>query len=272
MAVPSKKDLHRPILEIAAEIGGTVSVRQFNDTLARRFALTEADLDDRSSSGSRRFYDRVSFALQDLRLAGLIAQLGRGYRQITDEGRRFLQNHQGVITDRDLRQIRAQLHPDGETNDAMEPATWSDSQDATPTELMDLGFGKLQTQLADEMMESISKVTPDRFEQLVVDLLVKMGYGQGETVGRSGDGGIDGVIDQDPLGLEKVYIQAKRYTAGTVGEPEIRNFSGSLDARGANKGVFITTSTFSSTARQTAQIISAGNSSYGWWMATNWPN
>ena len=93
----------------------------------------------------------------------------------------------------------------------------------------------------------------------MVDLLVKMGYGQGEAVGRSGDGGIDGIINQDALGLEKVYVQAKRYTAGAVGEPEIRNFSGSLDAKGATKGVFITTSTFSSAARQTAQTISAGN-------------
>ena len=93
----------------------------------------------------------------------------------------------------------------------------------------------------------------------MVDLLVKMGYGQGETIGRSGDGGIDGIINQDALGLDKVYIQAKRYTVGSVGEPEIRNFSGSLDPYGATKGVFITTSTFSNTAHQTAQTISAGN-------------
>ena len=85
-----------------------------------------------------------------------------------------------------------------------------------------------------------------------------MGYGEGVTVGRSGDGGIDGIINQDALGLEKVYVQAKRW-ASQVGEPEIRNFSGSLDPHGATKGVFITTSTFSSTARQTAQTISAGS-------------
>ena len=103
------------------------------------------------------------------------------------------------------------------------------------------------------------EAAPAQFERLVVNLLEQMGYGEGKVVGRSGDGGIDGIISQDALGLEKVFVQAKRYTAGSVGEPEIRNFSGSLDAQGASKGVFITTSTFSSTARQTAQTISAGN-------------
>ena len=116
---------------------------------------------------------------------------------------------------------------------------------------------QLRAKLADELLESIMKLTPDRFEQLVVNLLEKMGYGKGEAVGRSGDGGIDG-INQDPLGLEKVYIQAKRWS-NQVGEPEVRNFSGSLDAKGAAKGVFITNSTFSRAAKETARNISAGN-------------
>ncbi len=120
------------------------------------------------------------------------------------------------------------------------------------------GDQQLRERLADELLENIMKLTPGRFEQLVVNLLEKMGYGEGQTVGRSGDGGIDGIIDQDPLGLEKVYIQAKRWSS-QVGDPEIRNFSGSLDAKGAAKGVFITTSTFSSTAKETTRNISAGN-------------
>ena len=117
---------------------------------------------------------------------------------------------------------------------------------------------ELRDGLADELLIILKGMSPARFETLVVNLLERMGYGEGESVGRSGDGGIDGIINQDPLGLEKVYIQAKRWQS-QVGEPEIRNFSGSLEAKGASKGVFITTSTFSSTARQTAQFISAGN-------------
>ena len=128
----------------------------------------------------------------------------------------------------------------------------------TPEELMAQSARQLQTKLADELLESITQLTPDRFEQLVVNLLEKMGYGKGEAVGRSHDGGIDGIINQDKLGFEKVYIQAKRWS-NQVGEPEIRNFSGSLDAKGAAKGVFITTSTFSSPAKRTAQNISTGN-------------
>lgn len=124
---------------------------------------------------------------------------------------------------------------------------------------MATAYKGLLAHLISDLRATINGVDPDRFERLVVKLLEKMGYGEGRAIGRSGDGGIDGVINQDALGLEKVYIQAKRYTTGSVGEPEIRNFSGSLDARGASKGVFITTSTFSSTARQTAQTISAGN-------------
>ena len=137
--------------------------------------------------------------------------------------------------------------------------TTKDDAEATPDEKMAVSYGELNTKLAAEIQDSIKTISPERFEQLVVDLLVKMGYGQGEVVGRSGDGGIDGIVNPAPLGLEKVYIQAKRYTANPVGEPEIRNFSGSLNAQGATKGVFITTSTFSSPARQTAATISTGN-------------
>ena len=132
------------------------------------------------------------------------------------------------------------------------------SEDVSPQDKIDVGYRELNEQLVEDLLDSISQISPDAFERLVVDLLEKMGYGKGETVGRSGDGGIDGIINQDALGLEKVYIQAKRWQ-NQVGEPAIRNFSGSLDARGARKGVFVTTSRFSKTAKQTTQTISAGN-------------
>jgi restriction system protein len=135
----------------------------------------------------------------------------------------------------------------------------SDIDDIAPGELLAQAYVEVEQTLVGDLRASINGVSPTRFERLVVDLIEQMGYGEGTVVGRSGDGGIDGIISQDALGLEKVYVQAKRYTTGPVGEPEIRNFSGSLDARGADKGVFITTSEFSSTARQTAQNISAGN-------------
>lgn len=263
MAVPPKKDLHRPILEIAGKAQNSMRRREIVDSLIQHLGLTEADLGDRIASGSSRFYDRAGWAMLDLQHAGFLSIPQRGYKQITDAGRRFLQTHDGPITDYQLKQIRSELpqrggDPGRATVVVVPDATDSDP-DVTPSELMEQNYQQLQSKLAGEMLESVMSVSLNRFEQFVVDLLVKMGYGRGETVGRGGDGGIDGIINQDALGLEKVYIQAKRYTTGSVGEPEIRNFSGSLDARGATKGVFITTSTFSSTARQTAQTISAGS-------------
>ncbi len=149
---------------------------------------------------------------------------------------------------------------DGRYNFATDGAAKSFNTESALTlhEQMDESFLELNARLSGELLESVKSISPDTFESLVVRLLERMGYGEGSVVGQSGDGGIDGIINQDPLGLEKVYIQAKRWQ-NQVGEPEIRNFSGSLEAKGANKGVFITTSAFSSSARQTARYISAGS-------------
>ncbi len=124
---------------------------------------------------------------------------------------------------------------------------------------MATAYKGLLANLISDLRATVNGVNPDRFEQLVVKLLEKMGYGEGRAIGRSGDGGIDGIINQDALGLEKVYIQAKRYTTGSVGEPPIRNFAGSMIANGATKGVFITTAVFSDTARETAANVSRRN-------------
>jgi restriction system protein len=261
MAVPMKKQLYRPILEIAAESGTAVSPKQLRESLALRFHLTDADLQDRSSSGALRFTDRASFGTFDLKSAGLMCSPSRGLYQITGEGREFLATlpaAQLLIAESELKRLAVERR---QREGGREDATTVESSpdvDITPDELMAAGYHQLQSKLADNLLESFKDISPYGFERLVLDLLVKMGYGTGQAVGRSGDGGIDGVINQDPLGLEKVYVQAKRW-AGQVGEPEIRNFSGSLDARGASKGVFITTSNFSASAQRTADTISAGN-------------
>ena len=189
----------------------------------------------------------------------MLSRPERGHFQITDSGRDFLAQHTGRIERRQL----VQLERGQQTENIPGPIiidAYDDEEsveEIAPEELMNQAYQRLRDALASDLLVSIRSISPDSFERLVVDLLVKMGYGQGEVVGRSGDGGIDGIISQDALGLEKVYVQAKKW-ANQVNEPDIRNFSGSLDARGATKGVFITTSTFSSTARQTALSISAG--------------
>ena len=116
------------------------------------------------------------------------------------------------------------------------PPTQEPDDPSTPDEIMDAAYRELQDSLAEELLQSVRNISSARFEQLAMDLFERMGYGQGETTGRSGDGGVDGIIYQDPLRLERVYIQAKRYTANQVGSPEIRDFIGSLDTRSAHKG------------------------------------
>lgn len=272
MPIPTKNQMHRPILEFVASKGDTPSTRrEIVRAVAEKFSLTPDEIDERSPSGSNRVYTRSSWSLMGLRWANLVEYPRRGQIKITRQGEEFIKNHEGLpINDAAInkwKQEHEQLKEAGEddnSTDAPVPvATTSapiadiDESDAAPDEIIADAYQQLRDKLADDMLDALKGVDPYQFERIVLALLEKMGYGAGQQVGRSGDGGIDGVINQDPLGLEKVYIQAKRWQ-NTVGEPEIRNFSGSLATNGAAKGVFITTSNFSATARQAAQTISAG--------------
>ena len=265
MAVPPQNELHRPLLEIASETGEGLHKTQYLEAVAKRLSLTPEDLADMIPSDLQsRLLNRVDWGIFYLAKAGLLQRPSKGRYQITTAGREYLKDSSGTYTIRQLKTLADQQ----ESEDKSSPPRLSpqspvhygkpDDSDSSPQDRIDSGYRDLQEHLISDLLASISNIPPDRFERLVVDLLQKMGYGKGEAVGRSGDGGIDGIINQDALGLEKVYMQAKRWQ-NQVGEPEIRNFSGSLDARGASKGVFVTTSNFSGNAKQTAQIISAGN-------------
>lgn len=272
MPIPTKNQVHRPILEFVASKGETPSTRrEIVRAIAEKFSLTPDEIDERSPSGSNRVYTRSSWSLMGLRWANLIEYPRRGQIKITRQGEEFIKKHEGLpINDAAInkwKQEQEQLKSiggDDNSTDAPVPVAATsapsadiDESDADPDEIIAAAYQQLQDKLADDMLDALKGVDPYQFERIVLALLEKMGYGTGQQVGRSGDGGIDGVIDQDPLGLEKIYIQAKRWQ-NTVGEPEIRNFSGSLATNGAAKGVFITTSNFSATARQAAQTISAG--------------
>ena len=134
-------------------------------------------------------------------------------------------------------------------------------KDLTPDKVIRSAYGELHQALSSELMSKILSAPPDFFERLVVQLLVAMGYGgsaieAGRALGKSGDGGVDGVIDQDALGLDRIYVQAKRYTDSKVSSGEIRDFFGSLDRFKATKGLFVTTSSFSPSAKETAELLS----------------
>lgn len=259
MSVPTISKLQRPILEILSSAEEGLPDRDIIELVSARLNLTEEERQETIPSGEPRIKNRVGWATYELKDAGLLDYPSSGgLREITPQGREFLDTHKGEITAAILRQLSTNRK---QAEDNETEATGDDigsGVDATPEELMEQSDQQLRAKLAAELLENIKKLTPSRFEQLVVNLLEEMGYGEGQAVGRSGDGGIDGIINQDPLGLEKVYIQAKRWS-NQVGEPEVRNFSGSLDAKGAAKGVFITNSTFSNTAKETARNISAGN-------------
>ena len=255
MAVPALDELHRPALEIANSSSHRLTRKEFVEQLTDVFALTDADLHEMVPSGGQtRIENRTNWAITDLKKAGLIDNPMRNRWEITQEGRDFLAEQQGIIKFADLQR----LWPESQENQSVSAPNTSGSLEITPDEQMAISHGQHLDRLSDEILDSVKGVTPAGFERLVVELLSRMGYGDGQVVGRSGDQGIDGILKQDKLGLEKVYVQAKRHTSDQVGEPDIRNFSGSLVAQGATKGVFITTSSFSPTARQTAEAISMG--------------
>lgn len=258
MAVPSQYELYRPILEVADLSAEGLSRKELRDELTARFHWTDEDLAEMVPSGAQAKIDnRMNWAIYRLKSAELLDYPSQGSIQITPAGKTFLGEHSGVIRGALLRRMRPGVEVDADSTEAR-PVS-DDSGEVAPDEQIARSHQQHQEMLADEILDKLKSIEPAGFERLVIALLSKMGYGDGRVTGKSGDQGIDGILDEDTLGLEKVYVQAKRYDNAQVGEPEIRNFSGSLVAQGATKGVFITASTFSATARQTAQSISLGN-------------
>ncbi len=255
MAVPTLDELHRPVLEIANASAQRLTRKEFLNRLTDLLSLSGADLRELVPSGKQsRMENRTNWAITDLKKAGLIVNPQRNRWEVTQAGRAFLATHQGIIKFVDLQK----MWPESRGNAEIPTPDTSGSVEITPDEQIAKSHQQHQSMLQDQVLDSVKGVTPSGFEQLVVELLSRMGYGDGRVVGQSGDQGIDGILNRDTLGLEKVYVQAKRHTSGQVGEPEIRNFSGSLVTQGATRGVFITTSTFNPKAKQTAESISLG--------------
>ena len=254
MTVPALNQLHRPFLEVVSRTEGIVSLQHIRDALAEHFSLDQDDLLEKIPSGRNKFKERVYSSGSKLRRAGLLQSSSNGNFSITSHGRELLTEDTGVIENKQLDDLIAEAKLGQIAVELKLPDTSaSDSIDGTLNEQMDELHRELNSELADELLDIMKDGSPDSFERLVVRLLEKMGYGEGEAVGRSGDGGIDGIINQDALGLEKIYIQAKRWGDQKVGAIPIQTFVGSMDIRRASKGVFITTSTFTSQALQTAQ-------------------
>lgn len=250
MTIPTFQEITLPMLQLAADeqVRALASARK---ELAQHFKLTPAEEQELLPSGRQsRFANRVAWAKVYLERGGLLSSPGRGQFQITDRGLKVLASPPPIIDVKFLESFpeflvfRAKPH---ESSAAPVEA----AETATPEEALEAAYQTIRAGLASELLERVKAAPPRFFEQLVVELLLKMGYGRaggnGEAIGKSGDEGIDGVIAEDRLGLEMVYLQAKRWE-GTVGRPEIQKFVGALHGQRARKGVFITTGSFSSEA------------------------
>jgi restriction system protein len=257
MAIPDFQSLMLPLLKFAAD-EKEHAARDTTDNLSQLFQLSDKEKEQLLPSGQQTIIgNRVYWALTHLKHAGVLESTRRGYFKISQRGLGVLQQNPSRIDLRFLSQYPEYLEfrrtTKKEKNGVMEVESELLNQ-RTPEELFEESYRSIRQELAQELLNQVKKASPGFFERLVVDLLVKMGYGgsredAGEAIGKSGDEGIDGIIKEDRLGLDTIYIQAKKWDGG-VGRPEIQKFVGALHGQRARKGIFITTSDFSSNARE----------------------
>ncbi|MDR5727722.1 MAG: restriction endonuclease [Terriglobia bacterium] len=260
MPIPDYQSVMLPLLEIAAD-GKEHYIRNAIVDLSAHFKLSESDRKELLPSGTDTIFDnRVGWARTYLKKAGLIQYVRRGYFQITDRGQTALSKKPAKIDVAFLRQYPefAEFWSPKKTTGDRAPENPAENIAQTPEEAISEGYLKLRKQVESDILTQVKICPPEFFERLVVRLLTAIGYGgslsdAGKAIGRSGDGGIDGVIKEDKLGLDLLYIQAKRWGDNTVGRPEIQGFVGALYGKKAKRGIFITTSTFSKAALDYAE-------------------
>ena len=250
MVIPDFQSLMLPLLELLDD-GKEHSMKDITIKLARKFELTDDQLAEMLPSRKQSiFYNRVTWAKAHLKMASLVENMKRGYFKITSNGLNVLSRKPTAINLKFLRQLPEYIESvEGWKNsgaDEVEVAEIATTK--TPEEILETEYLNIRKALAQELLSKVKSCSPIFFEKLVVELLVKMGYGgsladAGKAIGKAGDEGIDGIIKEDKLGLDVIYIQAKRWE-GSVGRPEIQKFVGALAGQGAKKGIFITTSRY----------------------------
>ncbi len=254
MPIPDFQSIMRPLLAAHAD-GREHANRELVASLADHFELSEEERREMLPSGGARLFDnRVGWAKTHMTQAGLLVSPRRAISSITERGLAVLREHPDRVDLRvlaafeDYREFRNRRRDPEEREHSSEEA----EEAQTPEELFEDAYQQLRREVEAELLRQIMESPPDFLERIVVDLVVRMGYGgsrkdAGEALGRSGDEGIDGIIKEDPLGLDIIYLQAKRWE-GTVGRPDIQKFAGALQGQRAKKGIFLTTSSFSSEA------------------------
>ncbi len=258
MPIPDYQSIMLLLLKFASD-KKEHAIRETIDSLADLFKLSEEERKEVLPSGQQYVFDnRVGWARTYLKKAGLLESTRRSFFRITDLGLDVLSKNPKEINVKFLEQFPQFIEFRNLRREKIEEEQKEESEQ-TPQELLEYGYQRIKRELAQELLERVKQSPPRFFERLVVDLLIKMGYGgslkdAGKAIGQSGDGGIDGIIKEDKLGLDIIYIQAKRWD-NVVGSKEIRNFVGSLAGQHANKGVFITTSSFTKDALEYVKTI-----------------
>ena len=261
MTIPDYQSIMLPLLKFAGD-QEEHSLRQAIDSLAQEFQLSDEERKQLLPSGQQEvFNNRVAWARTYMKKAGLLDSTRRGYFRITDRGVSVLAKNPPKINVHfleqfeEFRHFRSLRHKKEEKEQRQE----AEIQETTPGETLETAYQSLRDDLGNDLLQQIKSSSPSLFEKIVIELLVKMGYGgsrqdAGRAIGKSGDEGIDGIIKEDRLGLDIIYIQAKRWE-NTVGRPEIQKFAGALQGQRARKGIFITTASFSREAVDYASRI-----------------
>lgn len=265
MAIPDYQSLMLPVLRAVSD-GGEHQMKDLIASLIDNYDMTEEEKTQLLPSGTTHvFGSRVAWAKTYLKQAGLLTSPRRGIFVITDEGHKLLSRNPSRIDNNMLneyqafRDFRDRSRADPTPVDSI--ATSELPLQQTPEDALASAYKQLRSELEAELLEQVKASSPAFFEQMVVDLIVAMGYGgsrqdAGRAIGKTGDGGIDGIIKEDKLGLDTIYLQAKRWEA-TVGRPEIQKFAGALQGMRANKGIFLSTSSYSRDALEYVSQISS---------------
>lgn len=262
MPIPDFQTLMLPSLKYANR-HGEHTLRQATDALAEEFGLTPEEKAQPLPSGRQpTFYNRVSWARGYLKQAGLLRVTKHNHMTITERGKQVLAANPTKIDMKFLEQFPEYLEFRDRARPTKEPRQeTADAEDhLTPEESLEAAYRRTREELAAELLDHVRRSSPEFFEQLVVELLASMGYGgsradAARAVGRSGDEGIDGIIDEDRLGLDSIYVQAKRWSDNPVRRTDIQQFVGALQGKRARKGVYITTSRFTDDAKQYVDTI-----------------
>lgn len=249
MTIPDFQSLMLPFLKYLGD-GKEHNKREAIDHICIEFKLTDNEKQEQLQSGQPIIDNRVGWARTYMLKAGLIESTRRGFFKITPRGKEILKNEPKEMNTRFLRQFPEfkeflNIKKGESENDKDFTQIETEAENITPDELMENGFNSIQASLGQELLTKLRSNSPSFFEKVVLDLLSNMGYGEGKVTGKAGDGGVDGLINQDRLGLDKIFFQAKRFGEDTpVSASMLRDFVGTLEVNGVSKGVFMTTSRF----------------------------